>query len=279
MGKHAQIIMGPAGSGKSTYTNTMRLHCENTKRRVHCINLDPAAEEFHYPVTIDIQELIKLDDVMEELPYGPNGGLIFAMEFLLNNLEWFHDQLGDYEDDYLLIDCPGQIELYSHLGLMQRFVSSLQEWGYRVCGVYLLDSHFIDDPSKFMAGTLMCLSAMVRLELPHVNVMTKMDLMKNRDDEVLEKYYNPDVFSLMCDLNDSNPRFNKLTNALGTLIEEYNMVGFMPLDRTDESTIEAIIYTIDNAIQYGEDLDLPPPRDLDVEDDETQDVEAFINNM
>ena len=58
MGKHAQLVMGPAGSGKSTYVNTIRLHCENTRRSVHCVNLDPAAEVFNYPVSIDIKELI-----------------------------------------------------------------------------------------------------------------------------------------------------------------------------------------------------------------------------
>jgi hypothetical protein len=35
---------------------------------------DPAAEEFKYPVSIDIREdLISLEDAMEELNLGPNG--------------------------------------------------------------------------------------------------------------------------------------------------------------------------------------------------------------
>lgn len=107
MGKYAQLIMGPAGSGKSTYCNTIRTHCENSKRTVHCINLDPAAEEFKYPVSLDIREMITVDDVMEDLQLGPNGGLIYALEFLMENIDVFQEQLGDFEDDYLLIDCPG----------------------------------------------------------------------------------------------------------------------------------------------------------------------------
>jgi hypothetical protein len=42
--------------------------------------------------------------------------------------------------------------------------------------VYLLDSQFLDDPTKYFSGVLAALSAMVNLEIPHVNVMTKMDL-------------------------------------------------------------------------------------------------------
>ena len=71
---------------------------------------------------VDIRDLISIDDVMEELDYGPNGALIYCMEYrflivflflflfkryLLENIDWFSEQLGDYDNDYILIDCPG----------------------------------------------------------------------------------------------------------------------------------------------------------------------------
>ncbi|EFA74657.1 ATP binding protein [Heterostelium album PN500] len=64
--------MGHAGTGKSTYCDTMRKHCEEIKRSVHVVNLDPAAEVFEYPVSIDIKNLITVDEVIDELAYGPN---------------------------------------------------------------------------------------------------------------------------------------------------------------------------------------------------------------
>ena len=46
---------------------------------------------------------------MDELQLGPNGGLVFCMEYLMENLDWFEEQLGtDWEDEYMLIDCPGE---------------------------------------------------------------------------------------------------------------------------------------------------------------------------
>lgn len=43
--------------------------------------VDPAAEEFKYPVSIDVRELISLEDAMEELDLGPNGCVeIFGFE-------------------------------------------------------------------------------------------------------------------------------------------------------------------------------------------------------
>lgn len=68
-------------------------HAETLRRRVLVVNLDPAAERFDYPVAIDIRDLISLDDVMSELKLGPNGGLIYAMEYLVDNINWLEVHL------------------------------------------------------------------------------------------------------------------------------------------------------------------------------------------
>lgn len=47
--------MGPAGTGKSTYCKVMQEHCQNARRSVHVVNLDPAAETFEYDVAFDIR--------------------------------------------------------------------------------------------------------------------------------------------------------------------------------------------------------------------------------
>jgi GTPase SAR1 family protein len=96
--------MGPAGSGKSTYCSTMVKHCENIRRPVHVVNLDPAAEYFDYPVDIDIRELVHLDDVMEadDLRLGPNGGLVFCMEYV-----------AIVDESYVCVIC--HMYLYKHL--------------------------------------------------------------------------------------------------------------------------------------------------------------------
>ena len=72
------------------------------------VNLDPANEQYKYQCDINIQDLITLDDAMEEMSLGPNGGLVFCMEYLLDNFGWLSDQLEDYNDsDYFVFDCPG----------------------------------------------------------------------------------------------------------------------------------------------------------------------------
>merc|ERR1711872_531866 len=73
------------------------------------------------------------------------------MEFLMENTEWLEEALGEDEDDYVLFDCPGQIELYTHMNVMRKLVDQLQSWNFRVCGVFVLDSHFMVDGGKFIS--------------------------------------------------------------------------------------------------------------------------------
>lgn len=44
----------------------------------------------------------------ESLRFGPNGGLVFCMEYFANNFSWLEESLGHVEDDYVLFDCPGK---------------------------------------------------------------------------------------------------------------------------------------------------------------------------
>jgi GPN-loop GTPase len=263
--RHCQLVIGPAGTGKSTFCKTMHEHCEAKGRALHIVNLDPAAEHFEYPVSLDIRELITLDDVSEELQLGPNGGLIYCMEYLIENIEWLHDACAEFGDeDYLIFDCPGQLELYSHVPVMRGVVDELRRMHYNPCCVYLIDALFLADPPKFIAGVLASLSAMASLELPHINVLSKCDLV---EPEVVERYLGPDTSTLLADLVESTPPWlQPLNAAMSTLIEDYSMVAFVPLDISDEESIEFTLNQIDFAIQYGEDLE-PRERPQEMVDD------------
>lgn len=125
----AQLVMGPPGSGKSTYCNGMKQFLSSLGRSVAVVNLDPANDSLPYDCDIDISELIKLEEVMERLQLGPNGGLIYCMEHLEKNWEWLINKLNG---NYYLIDCPGQVELYTHHRSLKLLVKRLQENNVKV---------------------------------------------------------------------------------------------------------------------------------------------------
>eukprot|EP00047_Mylnosiga_fluctuans_P005872 m.243259 g.243259 ORF g.243259 m.243259 type:complete len:289 (+) comp14198_c0_seq1:336-1202(+) len=269
--RYAQLIMGPAGSGKSSYCQTIQEHCEVIHRQINVINLDPAAEEFKYPVTWDIRDVVSLDDVTESLGFGPNGGLIYCLEYLLNNIEVMDDALGEQADDYLLIDCPGQIELYTHIPVMKAIVEHLKSRDYRVAAIYLLDSQFMSEPSKYFSGILSSLATMIRLEIPHVNVLSKMDLVPEEQQADIESYLNPDPRFLLNVMSQSDRRRNRLSEAIASLVDEYSMVQFIPLDRTDEDSVSNVLMLADHVLQYGEDEEVRIPEEEAEDDDGDED--------
>ena len=80
--------------------------------------------------------------------------------------------------------------MYTHIPVMKQFVEQLQQWNFRICGVFILDSQFLIEASKFVSGILSALSTMVNLEIPHVNIMSKVDLLSKKAKKELERYVN-----------------------------------------------------------------------------------------
>lgn len=77
---------------------------------------------------------------------------------MLENIDWLEEKLSELlQDDYVLFDCPGQIELYTHLDIMTRLINSLKNVGFNLCSIYMLDITFLSDDSKFISGVLMLL--------------------------------------------------------------------------------------------------------------------------
>ena len=263
---YGQLVMGPAGSGKTTYCSIIKENFEVKNRSCHVVNLDPAAEdELKYSPSIDIRELIKSRDVAEELTLGPNGALIACMEYLVDDgLDWFEDQLLAFsDDDYVVFDLPGQIELYSHIPVVKKILKFLGKLDFRLCGVYCIDCMFITDASKFIAGSLSALSAMINLEIAHVNVLTKCDLLKN---EQGREFLDMEMSEIKERLGAGmDQKYRNLNEALAMLLEEYSLVSYVELNITDEDSIEAVIHQVNNTINYGEDLE---PRESDYLDKE-----------
>ncbi|XP_018580254.1 GPN-loop GTPase 3 [Anoplophora glabripennis] len=275
--RYAQLVIGPAGSGKSTYCSALVQHGVDVKRNIEVVNLDPAAEHFDYEPLVDIRELIHVQDTMEdeELHFGPNGGLVFCIEYLLENSDWLRDKMGDQEDDYILFDCPGQIELYTHLTAIRKLVKQLQDWNFSICSVFLVDVQFMTDGAKFLSGTMAALSVMVNLELPHVNILSKMDLLSKGARKRLDRFLEPDSHAILGDIELSgnsafNEKHRKLTETIGKLIEDYSLVRFIPLNLKDHESIGDVLITIDNVIQFGEDQDVKT-KDYEEADEDDKD--------
>mmetsp|Transcript_5686 Transcript_5686/g.10637 ORF Transcript_5686/g.10637 Transcript_5686/m.10637 type:complete len:354 (-) Transcript_5686:337-1398(-) len=220
---YGQVVVGPPGSGKSTYCRGMRQFLRGIGRNAVIINLDPAnpttgQRDVAYgegeACVVDINELIQLEEVMEELNLGPNGAMVYCLEFLEKNSEWLEDQLrGMVEEDpyvYFLFDLPGQVEISSHHESLRNVMLKIRKnLDLRLTAVHLVDAVHCSDASKYIAAVFLSLSTMMRLELPHVNVLSKVDLVESEGTLDFNLDFYTDVMDLdyLLPLLGATPRY------------------------------------------------------------------------
>ncbi|EEC06172.1 GPN-loop GTPase, putative [Ixodes scapularis] len=250
-----QVVIGPPGSGKSSYCKAMKEFCTTLGRKVAVVNMDPANDVLPYEASVDIAALVQLRDVMDSLRLGPNGGLVYCMEFLEAHLEWLTSQLEAFRDHYLLIDCPGQVELYTHHRSVHNIVSHLQASNFRVSATHLVDSHYCSDPAKFISVLLTSLCTMLQVELPQVNVLSKVDLVEScgRLHFGLDFYTDVLDLSFLAGVLSDDPilrRHKKLNEALAGVVEDYSLVSFLPLNIQDKESMWSVLKACDRSNGY-----------------------------
>ncbi|NWX45928.1 GPN2 GTPase, partial [Steatornis caripensis] len=251
-----QVVIGPPGSGKTTYCHGMQEFMGRIGRKVSVVNLDPANEVMPYQCAVDIAELITLPDVMENLKLGPNGGLIYCMEYLEANFDWLQEKLSAFRGHYYLFDCPGQVELYTHHDALKNVFAQLAKWNFRLAAVHLVDSHYCTDPGKFISVLCTSLSTMLHVELPHVNVLSKMDLIEQYGKLAFNLDYYTEVLDLsyLVDHLASDPFFRnyrRLNEKLVEVIEDYSLVSFVPLNVQDKESMRRVMQAVDKANGYS----------------------------
>lgn len=257
-----QVVIGPPGSGKSTYCYGMYQFLCAIGRKLCIVNLDPANAKLPYPACeLDIRDYITLEDVMDELELGPNGGLIYALDsFREMGMESFLKKVESLvKSNYIIFDCPGQVELFTHNNILQTLFKRLTKTKcMRLCVVSLVDSIHLTSPSQYVSMVLLSLTSMLQLDLPHVNVISKIDILKSYGDLPLRL----DFYTDAQDLNSLKPylekesssflgtNFIRLTELIADIVEDFNLVSFEVLAIENKQTMINLLSVIDKANGY-----------------------------
>lgn len=218
----------------------------------------------------------------------------------MRNLDWLDEEIGDFEDEFLIFDCPGQIELYTHIPILPAIVKHLTgHLNFSLCATYLLEAPFVIDRPKFFSGVLSAMSAMILLETPHINILSKMDLVEegvasseqdgdsadvvpstitggtvSRRD--LKRFLNPDPLLLANEANSKmNPKFHALNSAIANLIDDFGMVQFLPLKARDPQSVATILSYVDDVTQWAETQEPKDPKEDVDEPDDMPEVQDF----
>lgn len=257
-----QVAIGPPGSGKSTYCYGMFQFLSAIGRKCCIINLDPANEFQPYDeCALDIRDFIKLENVMKDYGLGPNGALMFSLESLdsvaLQSFIEAIKRLG--KQNYLLFDCPGQVELFTHQNSLHKIFKKLTKTlDVRLCVVSLVDSMYISSPSLYISILLLSLRSMLQMELPQVNVISKIDKLKEYGTLPMRLEYYTEVQDLhyltphlLKEFKDPmSQNFIRLTQAIGDMVEDFDLVAFEVLSIENKKCMIKLLSVIDKANGY-----------------------------
>ncbi|XP_055331049.1 GPN-loop GTPase 2-like [Paramacrobiotus metropolitanus] len=256
---YGQLVIGPPGSGKTTYCfHIAELLKSVFNRKLAIINLDPANEKLPFAADVDVKELVSVEDAMELENLGPNGALMFAVEQMERDVDWLISRISALRDThYFLFDCPGQIELYTHHKSFERICQLLiKKFDFRLAAVHLVDAYYCSDPAMFISVVLTALSAMMRLALPHVNVLSKIDLVHKlgKLDFILDYYTDVmDMEHLVARLDDEpfGRKYAKLSKAISEVVQGYSLVSFVPIAVQDRESLYNLVKMLDKAVGYS----------------------------
>lgn len=144
--------------------------------------------------------------------------------------------------------------------------------------LHLTDSIVLSRPSLYVSSLLLALRSMLQMDLPHLNVLTKIDNLQNYPNlpfnldyytEVQDLHYllphlnreqtsgipGPTTASIGkdIDMEDEEPtsKFSALNSAIVELVEDFALVGFETLAVEDKKSMMTLLRAVDRAGGYA----------------------------
>jgi len=177
------FVSGTAGSGKSLLSAKLYDYYTSNGAFAAILNMDPGVESLSYTCDIDVRDHVDLVSIMRQYGLGPNGALIMASDLIATKIGEMQAEADAINPDYLIIDTPGQVELFAYRTSGKYVVDNIIS--EEKMSIFLYDGALTNTPVNFVSVALLATSIRLRLGLPTVNALTKTDILGAGMQEIL----------------------------------------------------------------------------------------------
>lgn len=216
----AIFVAGTAGSGKSLLTSKIHEYYTRNGAFTAILNLDPGVISLPYTPDIDIRDSVDIVSIMKQYDLGPNGALMMANDLIASKLDELQEEADKINPDYLIVDTPGQIELFAYRTSGPYFVNNFV--ADQKSALFLYDGVLVTTAVNFVSMALLATSIRLRMGMPTINVLTKTDLIGDRISEILRWTTSLKILENAISEEADGETYVLVTNILRSL----NLAGF-----------------------------------------------------
>ncbi|XP_054262284.1 GPN-loop GTPase 1 isoform X2 [Macrosteles quadrilineatus] len=174
------IVLGMAGSGKTTLIKKLTSYLYSKENHPYVINLDPACREVPYPANIDIRDTVNYKEVMKQYGLGPNGAIVTSLNLFATKFDQVISLLVKASEKHKLCiaDTPGQIEVFTWSASGNIITETLAST-FPTVVIYVMDTVRSVNPVTFMSNMLYACSILYKTKLPFIVAMNKTDVVEH----------------------------------------------------------------------------------------------------
>lgn len=247
-------FVGTAGSGKTTLTYAFQQWMNLQGYDAITVNLDPGVEKLSYVPDIDIREMISLSGVMEEYNLGPNGAQIVCADLLALKINEIKEIVDGFVSDYVLIDTPGQIELFAFREASKHIMEAIDINNSAMA--FLFDPFLSKTPSGFISQIMLSATIQFRFQVPFINVLSKADLLDEKEKDRIMNWVKQPEDLLNDAINEEASMEKQLSIELFRVLEQLGVYKMLtPVSSETMTGMEDIYNLVQQVFMGGEDLE------------------------
>jgi len=248
----AIFVTGTAGSGKSMLTSKILEYYQKNGVFASVLNLDPGVESLPYSPDVDVRDYVDIVQIMKQYDLGPNGSMIMANDLIASMIVDIQNEIHGVNPDYLIVDTPGQIELFAYRASGPFFIQNID--ASEKTNIFLYDGTMIASPTNFISISLLATSIKLRLGLATINLMTKTDLIPDKIDQILK--WSSDPISLEEELKTlEGETYSLATDILRTLNIGEFAGDLIPISNLTGEGIVNLQAALSRIINLGEEVE------------------------